>query len=99
MAAAEEMGRKTAGALGNPDFSADLDMTPAIDTSTIGSLDGSYRQGSPLDAVLTRLDALENAILNMQLVTVLDDGTLVGHSIHKIDSGLSGVHNLKARGI
>ena len=99
MAAAEEMARKTVGALGNPDFSTDLDMTPAIDTSTIGALDGSYRRGSDLGALLARLDALEDSIRNMKLVTVLDDGTLVGHSINKIDSGLAGVYNLKARGI
>lgn len=99
MAAAEEMARKTVGALGNPDFSTDLDMTPAIDTTTIGALDGSYRRGSDLGALLARLDALEDSIRNMKLVTVLDDGTLVGHSINKIDSGLAGVYNLKARGI
>ena len=99
MAAAEEMARKTVGALGNPDFSTDLDMTPAIDTSTIGALDGSYRRGSDMGALLARLDALEDSIRNMKLVTVLDDGTLVGHSINKIDSGLAGVYNLKARGI
>ena len=99
MAAAAEMGRKTAAALGVPDFSADLGMTPAIDTSTIGSLDGSYKRGSDLGALLARLDALEDSIRNMKLVTVLDDGTLVGHSINKIDSGLAGVYSLKARGI
>lgn len=99
MAAAEEMARKTVGALGNPDFSTDLDMTPAIDTSTIGALDGSYRRGSDMGALLARLDALEDSIRNMKLVTVLDDGTLVGHSINKIDSGLASVYNLKARGI
>ncbi len=52
-----------------------------------------------MGALLARIAHLEDAIRNMQLVTVLDDGTLVGHSINKIDSGLAGVYNLKARGI
>lgn len=99
MAAAEEMARKTAGALGVPDLSANLDMTPAIDTSTISSLDGSYRRGPDFGALLARLDALEDSIRSMKLVTVLDDGTLVGHSINKIDYGLSRVRDLKSRGI
>lgn len=100
IAAAEDMAKRTAGALGTPDISASMDLTPAIDTSTIGAIDGSYRSGTDVvGALLARIDSLEDAIRNMELVTVLDDGTLVGHSIHKIDSGLAGVYNLKARGI
>ncbi len=99
VAAAKDMAKETVNALGDPDITASMDIAPSIDSTAVRRLDGTYNRGSEVGALIARIDALENSIRNMQLVTVLDDGTLVGHSINKIDSGLAGVYNLKARGI
>lgn len=102
--AAQDMAKKTVEALGVTNISDAIIGDTSFNGLTFGrQLDNTFnlKTSAPdLSTILTKLDAISNAIINnSDKQIVLDTGVLVGETLNQIDNGLANTYALKARGV